>query len=279
MEINKVYRMRFNSQGGAGAYFEDSETGMEKILVPNENMEYDTELKAGKIYDVFVYGDKDGRQIGSLRMPMIKDDEIKLLKVVSVSEIGAFLEWGMKTDLFVSGRDTTKELEEGDMCYVALIVDKKGRTSGTMELGKLLKENGNMFKMGDKIKGVVYDINKEIGAFVAVEGKYSGLVPKTHLFGEFYVGEEKEFRIVKVKEDGKLDLTTREPILEQIDKDADRILRKAKANGGFLPVNDGSEPEVINEELGISKKAFKRAFGKLLKEGIMVQARNGIKLK
>lgn len=279
MEKNKVYRMRFNTQGGAGAYFEDSESGIEKILVPNENIEYNTELKTGKIYDVFVYGDKDGREIGSLRMPLIKDDEIKFLKVVSVSEIGLFLDWGMKTDLFVSGRDTTRDIEEGDMCYVALITDKKGRSSGTMELGKLLEENKEMFKTGDKVNGVIYDINKEIGAFVAVEGRYSGLVPKTHLFGEFYVGEEREFRIIKIKEDGKLDLTTREPILEQIDKDAERILKKAKANGGFLPVNDGSDPEIINKELGISKKAFKRAFGKLLKEGVMTQAKNGIKLK
>ena len=131
----------------------------------------------------------------------------------------------------------------------------------------------------NKVKGIIYDINKDIGAFVAVEGKYSGLVPKNHLFGEFCIGEEKEFRIIKIKEDGKLDLTTREPILQQIDKDADKILRKTKANGGFLPINDDSEPELNNDELGMSKKAFKRAFGKLLKENIMIQSKTGIKLK
>ncbi len=279
MEINKVYKMSFSSQTAAGAYFEDIEEGKEKVLVPKENIPYDIELNKGKEYELFLYGDKDGRVVGTLKMPLIKNDEFKFLKVVSVTEIGMFLDWGMKTDLFVSGKDTTAELEEGDMCYTALIVDKKGRTSGTMELGSLLEENGEKFKIDDKVKGIIYDINKDIGAFVAVEGKYSGLVPKNHLFGEFCIGEEKEFRIIKIKEDGKLDLTTREPILQQIDKDADKILRKTKANGGFLPINDDSEPELINDELGISKKAFKRAFGKLLKENIMIQSKTGIKLK
>lgn len=279
MEINKVYKMSFSSQTAAGAYFEDIEDGKEKVLVPKENIPYDIELNKVKEYELFLYGDKDGRVVGTLKMPLIKNDEFKFLKVVSVTEIGMFLDWGMKTDLFVSGKDTTAELEEGDMCYTALIVDKKGRTSGTMELGSLLEENGEKFKIDDKVKGIIYDINKDIGAFVAVEGKYSGLVPKNHLFGEFCIGEEKEFRIIKIKEDGKLDLTTREPILQQIDKDADKILRKTKANGGFLPINDDSEPELINDELGMSKKAFKRAFGKLLKENIMIQSKTGIKLK
>lgn len=279
MEINKVYKMSFSSQTAAGAYFEDIEEGKEKVLVPKENIPYDIELNKGKEYELFLYGDKDGRVVGTLKMPLIKNDEFKFLKVVSVTEIGMFLDWGMKTDLFVSGKDTTAELEEGDMCYTALIVDKKGRTSGTMELGSLLEENGEKFKIDDKVKGIIYDINKDIGAFVAVEGKYSGLVPKNHLFGEFCIGEEKEFRIIKIKEDGKLDLTTREPILQQIDKDADKILRKTKANGGFLPINDDSEPELINDELGMSKKAFKRALGKLLKENIMIQSKTGIKLK
>ncbi len=279
MEINKVYKMSFSSQTAAGAYFEDIEEGKEKVLVPKENIPYDIELNKGKEYELFLYGDKDGRVVGTLKMPLIKNDEFKFLKVVSVTEIGMFLDWGMKTDLFVSGKDTTAELEEGDMCYTALIVDKKGRTSRTMDLGSLLEENGEKFKIDDKVKGIIYDINKDIGAFVAVEGKYSGLVPKNHLFGEFCIGEEKEFRIIKIKEDGKLDLTTREPILQQIDKDADKILRKTKANGGFLPINDDSEPELINDELGKNKKAFKRAFGKLLKENIMIQSKTGIKLK
>ena len=128
MEINKVYKMSFSSQTAAGAYFEDIEEGKEKVLVPKENIPYDIELNKGKEYELFLYGDKDGRVVGTLKMPLIKNDEFKFLKVVSVTEIGMFLDWGMKTDLFVSGKDTTAELEEGDMCYTALIVDKKGRT-------------------------------------------------------------------------------------------------------------------------------------------------------
>lgn len=279
MIINRVYKMRFNSQSAAGAYFEEITEGREKILVPKENIDNSIELKAGKEYDIFIYGDKDGRSVGSLRIPLIKNDEIKFLKVITVNEFGAFLEWGMKTDLFIFGKDTTVELAEGDMCYCTLTVDKKGRTSATMILGNILLEDGSKFKPGDKVTGIIYDINKDIGAFVAVEGKYSGLVPRNHFFGDFNIGEEKEFRIVKIKDDGKIDLTIRDTIVNQIDKDAEKLLRKVKANGGFLPVNDDSSPEIINEELGISKKAFKRAFGKLLKDGVMIQSKNGIKLK
>ena len=275
MEKGKVYKMRASTISSAGCYFETNEY-LEKILVPKEMLE--GEITIGKEYNVFIYGDKDGRLIGSMKMPKIFKGKGEKLEVVSVTKVGAYLNWGLPDDLFILDRNMTKYVEEKDSCYVMLTEDKYGRTCATMKIGNMLKEEKGVFKSGDKVKGVVYDFNEDIGAFVAVEGMYSGLVPKNHLYGRFEIGSEIEFRVVFVKEDGKIDLTTREPVYMEIEKDAEKIYNFLRINGGNAALNDESSPEEIKKLIGISKKAFKRAVGKLMKEKKIEQTTKGIKI-
>lgn len=117
-----------------------------------------------------------------------------------------------------------------------------------------------------------------MGAFVAVDNKYHGMIPKKELIGVYVPGEEVELRVTKVKEDGRLDLSLRDKSYLQIDKDAEKILEKAKERGGFLPLNDNSPPQEIKKQLNMSKSAFKKAVGRLLKEKKISFEKNGIKL-
>ena len=105
------------------------------------------------------------------------------------------------------------------------------------------------------------------GAFVAVDDRYSGLIPRKDFHGGAQIGDVIEARVTAVHEDGKLDLSMREKAYLQMDKDAETVLKVIDEFDGVLPFNDKASPEVIERELKLSKNAFKRAVGRLLKEG------------
>jgi predicted RNA-binding protein (virulence factor B family) len=134
------------------------------------------------------------------------------------------------------------------------------------------------YKENDRVPGTVYSISKELGAFVAVDNKYQGLIPNKELYGNYTEGDSVEVRIKKVRQDGKLELSLRKEAYNEIEGDAQRIIDKLKLKGGLLLLNDSSSPEKIKAELNISKAAFKRAVGRLLKEGAIKITEEGIKL-
>ena len=123
------------------------------------------------------------------------------------------------------------------------------------------------YQKDDKVTGTVYEINENLGAFVAVDNKYYGLIPKRELFGDIHEGDVVEARVTKLREDGKLDLCPREKAYLQMDADSELVLKVIDEFDGVLPFNDKASPETIKREFHMSKNAFKRAVGHLLKEG------------
>ena len=130
-----------------------------------------------------------------------------------------------------------------------------------------LLQTDSPYKKNDMVRGTVYEISREFGVFVAVDNKYSALIPRREVYGRMFIGQQIEARVTDVKADGKLDLSVRGRIPEQMDEDARIIMERISKNGGFLPFTDKAEPERIKAEFGMSKAAFKRAVGRLLKQG------------
>ena len=123
------------------------------------------------------------------------------------------------------------------------------------------------YHTGDEADGFVFEINPDMGAFVAVDGIYQGMIPKKELFSGYKVGDEIRVRVTRVRGDGKVDLTTRDKAGSQIFSDSDLVMKVIEEFDGVLPFNDKASPEVIAREFKLSKNAFKRAVGHLLKEG------------
>ena len=123
------------------------------------------------------------------------------------------------------------------------------------------------YQKDDKVTGTVYEINENLGAFVAVDNRYYGLVPKKELYGDIHEGDVITARVMKVREDGKLDLSPREKAYVQMDTDSELVLKVIDEFDGVLPFTDKANPETIKREFNMSKNAFKRAVGHLLKEG------------
>ena len=244
---------------------------MSKDEVPNN-------IKVGDKIEAFVYVDSNGGLLATSQKPKLAVGEIGLLSVVSISKIGAFLDWGLKKDLLLPFSEQTSRVERGRRYLVGVYVDKSNRPCATMRIKNLLSTK-SPYRENDKTVGTIYSINPDMGAFVAVDNKYDGLITKDELYGAFRPGDEVDIRITKVREDGRLYLSLRSKSYKQIDKDGATIINKIKKNGGKLNLNDNSSPRIIREELNMSKSSFKRAVGRLLKERKIEFMDNGIRLK
>ena len=236
----------------------------ERVLLPKKQVPKD--VKIGDDIEVFLYKDSSDRLIATTNEPLIKIGEIALLKVIEIGKIGAFLDWGLEKDLFLPFREQTYKVKKGDKCLVSLYVDKSNRLSGTMKVyHKLLKNSP--YKKGDVISGIIYDRSDEFGLFVAVDNMYSARIPKNEIYKDLKLGDVISGRVANVKEDGKLDLSVRNEIPIQMNHDAKAILEVMEANNGVLPFTEKVDPQVVKDELSMSKAAFKRGIGRLLKEG------------
>ena len=244
-----------------GVYLGTSE---DKVLLPARQVPRGVEV--GDPVEVFLYRDSDDRLIATTQEPKILLGEIRKLTVADTGRVGAFLDWGLEKDLLLPFREQTSRVAKGDRCLVSLYIDKSQRLCATMRIYSLLRTD-SPYKRNDMVKGTVYEINREYGAFVAVDNQFSALIPRSEMSGRLEAGQEIEARVTAVKADGKLDLSIRGRIPEQMDTDAQMILKKLEANGGMLPFTDKSDPEEIRQEFGVSKAAFKRGVGRLLKQG------------
>ena len=175
------------------------------------------------------------------------------------------MDWGLEKDLLLPFKQQTKKVRVGEECLVALYIDKSSRLCLTMNVYDYLATDHN-YKAGDEVEGRVYLISDNFGAFVAVDDEYSALIPKNEMYGDIRAGEVIKARITEVREDGKLSLSIRKKAYEQMDEDAERIMKVIKDFDGVLPFNDKASPETIKREFNMSKNEFKRAVGRLYKE-------------
>ena len=222
--------------------------------------------KDGDKIEVFIYKDSQDRLIATKNEPKLTVGEVGLLKVKQVTKIGAFLDWGLEKDLLLPYHEQTNRVREGEECLVALYVDKSSRLCATMKVYHYLSTR-TPYVPGDSVKGRVYEISGNFGVFVAVDDKYSALIPAREATGKYRPGAILDLRVTEVKEDGKMNVSDRQKAYIQINEDAESVFSVIEEFAGVLPFDDHASPEVIKREFGLSKNAFKRAVGHLMKEG------------
>ena len=236
----------------------------ERILLPIKQVPQGS--KPGDRIEVFVYRDSKDRLIATTNVPKLQMGQVALLKVAQTGKFGAFLDWGLEKDLMLPFKQQTRKVREGEEVLASMYIDKSGRLCATMNVYPALASDSPYHK-DDKVTGRVYLISEEFGAFVAVDNRYSALIPKKELYGKVEVGQDIEARVAQVLEDGRLTLSVREKAYLQMEKDAAEVLKIIDSYDGVLPFNDKVSPEIIKRETGMSKNEFKRAVGNLLKAG------------
>lgn len=278
IELGKKQKLTVVKSVDFGVYLgEDMQADAKnRVLLPSRQVPEGT--KEGDSIEAFIYKDSQDRLIATTKEPKLQVGQTAVLKVSQVTRIGAFLDWGLEKDLLLPFKEQTAKVKKGDEVLVALYVDKSGRLCATMKVYEKLRTD-SPYKKDDHVEGIIYETSDNFGVFVAVDNCYSALIPKREAFGRLKVGDRVSARVLKVREDGKLDLSVREKAFLQMDEDAALIMKRIEEYGGKLPFNDKADPELIKQEFGLSKNAFKRAVGRLLKEGRIKISEKNIEMK
>lgn len=259
-----------------GVYL-NTATGEDKnrILLPKAQVPKGTQI--GDALNVFVYKDSEDRPIATTLEPELELGQVARLIVKQVTRIGAFLEWGLSKDLLLPFREQLYPVKEGDAVLVALYLDKSERLCATMHVYHHLK-NDSDYQKDDEVFGRVYEISDNFGVFVAVDDRYSALIPKKEVFENYRINQPVYARVAQVMEDGRLTLSVKKKIPEQLSEDAALILDMLEEADGFLPYHDKSAPEAIKAKFHMSKAAYKRAIGNLMKKRQITISEDGIRL-
>ena len=266
IELGKIQRLYVDHKTDFGYYLcdhirekrEDSTC----ILLPKKQAPKN--IEKGDEIEVFVYKDSQDRWIATTNRPKLTLGQVAKLDVVQVNKVGAFLYWGLEKDLLLPYSEQVVKVKKGESYLFALYIDKSERLCATMKVYDYLRTDSE-YKADDMVKGVVFSVNLQYGAFVAIDWKYLALIPKNEMVRNFRIGEEVEARVKERRDDGKLNLSIREKSHLQMDIDSNFIMEKLEMNQGYLPYHDKSSQSEIKEVFGMSKNEYKRAIGRLYK--------------
>ena len=284
--LGRMQTLRVVKKTDFGVYLSDQGMEPDTSFVPEKNEVVDVpsillpkaqakDLTTGDTVEVFIYKDSEDRPIATTAKPNLAMGEIARLTVKEVTNIGAFLDWGLAKDLFLPFKEQTFRVQKGDSVLVSLYIDKSSRLCATAKVYNTLKAN-SPYQREDQVSGTVYEIIDAFGAYVAVDDMFSALIPKKELFTTLKPGEKVSARVTKVQPDGRLVLSIREKSYLQMDTDSALIYDALVKAGGFLPYHDKTSPDLIKAKFGLSKNAFKRAIGHLQKGGKLLIEDDGI---
>ncbi|MBQ5426888.1 MAG: RNA-binding protein [Pseudobutyrivibrio sp.] len=261
MKLGEIQKLKIQKKVEFGVYLSDGE---ERVLLPKKQVPENASV--GDEIQVFVYKDSKDRLIATTSSPKLTLGQMGVLTVSQLNKVGAFLDWGLEKDLFLPFKEMTRQPSEGDEILVRVYIDKSERLCASMKgLYEMLSKKPP-YQVGDEVEARIYEFGHDFGTFVALDDKYSAMIPRHEDVSKYRIGDVIMVRITGIKEDGKCDVTIRDKAYIQMEDDADALLDLIDSYAGVLPFTEKASPEVIKRETGLSKAAFKRAIGRLYKE-------------
>lgn len=271
LALGKINRLTVKKQVKFGFYLDGLSWG--EILLPNNVAPAGLEI--GSEIDVFLYLDSEDQLIATTERPKIKVGEIAQLDVVATTKVGAFVNWGLKKDLLVPFSEQQIPLKEGQKYLLYCYVDNSNRIVASSKLDRHIHKTPAHYNAGDKVNIIICE-QTDIGYKAVVNNQHWGVLYKSEVFKPLRRGERMSAFIVKVRDDGKIDLRLNASTFKQALELTEQVLRKLEQNGGKLALTDKSSPELIYAAFGVSKKAYKQAIGSLYKEKKIVILDEGI---
>ncbi len=267
--------MRVVRLGEMGAFL-DAETGNTSDDVLLHSQQQTAPVAVGDEVEVFLYRDPKRRLTASMRVPKMKEGQIARMKVVNVSKDGAFLDVGAERGIFMPFAGMRGRPRVGERVWAKLYTDKSGRLAVTMEVEDEMRRASKPaegVKVGDSVTGEIYNYT-DSGAFLFSKERYIVFIDNKEMKVRPRVGETVTARVTFVREDGRLNASLREIKEKAMVSDGEEILALLRERKGKMPYSDATSPEIIRDKFGVSKAAFKRALGRLLKEG-KIEQRDG----
>ena len=257
-----------------GLYLDGDEDG--EILLPAKYVPDGYDI--GDIIKVFVYLDNEERLVATTEEPLAKVGDFALLRVAWTNDYGAFLDWGLLKDLFVPFSEQEGKMVKGNSYLVYVTIDRKSyRIYASARLDKFLSRTKPPYETDEEVDIIVWR-RTDLGWKVIVNGNHSGLVFANEVFRDLKTGDRLKGYVKRVRTDGKIDIALQRHGVAGDDESSMRLLSAIEAQRGFLPLNDNSSPDEIYSMLGMSKRAFKRAAGKLYKQRLIIIDDDGLRL-
>lgn len=257
-----------------GLYLADEEGN--EVLLPNKYVP--KEFKIWQTLPVFVYLDHEERPVATTLEPFIQLNHFAYLRCEEVNQIGAFMDWGLEKHLFVPFKEQARPMKAGNWYITYMYLDEKtNRLVGSSKTRKYLNNDDVSVEKFDKVDILVSHLTEK-GANVIINQKHEGLIYIENIFEDIRTGDKMEAYIKKVRTDGKIDVIIQPEGYKSIEPNAEFIYEELKAAGGFLPLHDKSSPDEIKNQLGLSKKLFKKAIGALYKDKMIAIKEDGIEL-
>ena len=252
--------------GSPGAFLAEKGTGVDAATVLLLGPEIPQDAREGDEVAVFVTLDSEGRPLATTRTPKLALGEVAFLTVTACTDFGAFVDWGLPKELFVPFAEQTRKLRVGERSPIGLYIDNTGRLAGTMRVSEWLG-GSDSFTPGEWVEGEAWRNDPEIGLFVIVQRRFVGLVPR-HEPHALARGQAADFRVTHVHPDGNFELSLRAHAHEEMEDDAQKVLQLL-SQPGAPKLGDRSDAEQIRALFGLSKKDFKRAVGRLLRQRLV----------
>ncbi len=274
VEIGRLNRLRVLRISDAGVWLDGKDRG--ELFMPRSYAGIN--CVTGDDIDVFIFPGSEGEILATTKRPYAMIGEYALLKVASVTPVGAFLDWGLKKDLLAPFSEQKEKMEEGRSYIVYVHLDERtNRIVASSKLNRFMNAQAAGFAEGQSVDLLICS-QTEIGYKAIIDNTRWGILYKNEVFQQLRKGQRLPGFIKKVRDDGKIDLCLQLPGYAQIGDAAERIIMTLKSGGGFLPITDKSPSEVIYRVFGMSKKTYKKAIGLLYKRRVIAIEEQGIRL-
>lgn len=275
LQIGQYHTLEILRLTPPGLFLGDGEKENE-VLLPNKYIPANYEI--GDQITVFVYQDFDERVVATTLTPKITLNGWAMLEVKDNSKIGAFMDWGLEKDLLVPFSEQLSRMRVGGRYLIHMYYDEaSGRLVGSQKFKKFISNDFLKLNEGDEVD-IIIGNKSDLGVNVIVNGQHSGLIYHDEIFTNLEMGMEMKAYVKKIRENNKMDIALQKPGYASIEPNADKILSILQKNNGFLKLNDSSSPEDIYDQLGMSKKTFKKAIGLLFRNRLISLEDEGVKL-
>ena len=274
IETGKFNRLKVINKLDAGVLLDGEELG--ELFMPRSYSSAD--YNTGDTVDVFIFHDSEGQLLATTKRPYAMVGDFALLKVVSITPVGAFLDWGLKKDLLVPFSQQKEKMSEGRSYIVYVYRDERtNRIVASSKVGSFLDKGPNKLQEGQRVN-LLISSQTEIGYKAIIDNSFWGVLYKNEVFQPLRKGQQIPGFIKKVRDDGKIDLCLQKPGPEKVADMTDKIMDALKREGGFISITDKSPAEIIYNMFSVSKKTYKKAIGALYKERLIDIERDGIRL-
>lgn len=269
--FNKLTILRHSS---VGLFLGDDD--IDDLLLPNKYVPEEYEI--GDSIEVFCYLDHEERPVATTQHPLVQRGGFAFLEVVEVNEYGAFLNWGLEKHLFCPFREQAEPMVAGQAYVVHCYLDEKSfRLAASSKVAKFLDKETAHLRLNQKVSLLAFR-RSELGVDMIVDQRYRGLLFADQIFRDISLGDTLTGYVKAVRPDGKVDLSLQPLGAEKLEPASEQILSLLRESDGYLGLHDGSAPEVIKQQLQMSKKTFKKAVGNLYKKRIITLEKEGIRL-